>query len=75
MNNFYIVICFFFATKLLRDSNKNLEYLFGGYPIRYIFDVHSQCKSKIFLSGFRWNDMFFESTPSIGVVYIWVVCT
>ena len=30
MNNFYIAPCLFLATKLLRDSNKNLEHLFGG---------------------------------------------
>ena len=29
INNFYIAPCLFFATKLLRDSNKNLEHLFG----------------------------------------------
>ena len=26
-----------FATKLLRDSNKNLERLFDGYPIKHVF--------------------------------------
>ena len=30
MNNFCIATCFFSATKLLRDNNKNLEHLFGG---------------------------------------------
>ena len=33
MNNFCIAICFFSATEFLRDSNKNLEHLFGGYPM------------------------------------------
>jgi hypothetical protein len=32
MNNFCIATCLFSATKLLRDSNKNLEHLFGEYP-------------------------------------------
>jgi hypothetical protein len=36
MNNFCIVTCLFSATKLLRDSNKNLEHLFRGYPMWYI---------------------------------------
>ena len=31
MNNFCIAPCFFSATKLLRDSNKNLEHLFRGW--------------------------------------------
>ena len=37
MNIFCIAPCLFYATKLLRDSNKNLEHLFGGYPIKNIF--------------------------------------
>ena len=37
MNNFCIAQCFFSATKLLRDSNKNLEHLFGGYTMKNIF--------------------------------------
>ena len=48
------------ATKLLRASNKNLEQLFGGYPIGYIFGVHSQCKSQIFLGGSIWNGMLLR---------------
>ena len=39
MNNFCIATCFFSAIELLRDSNKNLEHLFGGYPIGHIFGV------------------------------------
>jgi hypothetical protein len=31
MNNFCVAPCLFSATKLLRDSNKNLEHLFGGW--------------------------------------------
>ena len=30
INNFCIAPCLFSATKFLRDSNKNLEHLFGG---------------------------------------------
>ena len=30
-----------FYNKLLRDSNKNIEHLFGGYPIKNIFGVFS----------------------------------
>jgi hypothetical protein len=41
MNNFCIATCLFSVTKLLRDGNKNLEHLFRGYPMRYIFGVHS----------------------------------
>ena len=51
------------ATKLLRDSNKNLKHLFGGYPIGHIFSVHSQCKSKTFLGGSRWNGMLLRIPP------------
>jgi hypothetical protein len=64
-----------FCNKTLRDSNKNLKHLFRGYPIGNIFGVHSQCRSKTFLGGSRWNDMFFVPTPSVGVVHMWVVCT
>ena len=41
MNNFCIAPCLFSVTKLLRDSNKNLEHLFGGYPIKNVFLVFS----------------------------------
>jgi hypothetical protein len=41
INNFYIARCILSAIKLLRDNNKNLEHLFGVYPIGYIFGVHS----------------------------------
>ena len=63
MNNFCIAPYLFSATKLLRDSNKNLEYLFGRYPIGHIFGVHSQCRSKIFLDGSRWNGIFLRLPP------------
>ena len=63
MNNFCIAPCFFSTAKLLRDSNKNLEHLFGGYPIGHIFGVHSQYKSKTFLGGSRWNGMFLRPPP------------
>jgi hypothetical protein len=34
-----------------------LEHLFRGSPIGYIFlGVYSQCKSKTFLGGSRWNE-------------------
>jgi hypothetical protein len=75
MNNFYIAPCLFSTTKLLRDSNKILEHLFDGYPIGLIFCVHSQCRSKIFLSGCRWNGMFLchhqcRSSTYLGGVYV-----
>jgi hypothetical protein len=35
MNNFYIATCLFFAIKLLKDNNKNLEHLFRIYPIGF----------------------------------------
>ena len=60
MNNFCIALCLFSAIKLLRDSNKNLEHLFGGYPLEYIFGVHSQCKSETFLGVSRCNGMFLH---------------
>jgi hypothetical protein len=60
MNNFCIATFLFSATKLLRDSNKNLEHLFGVYPIGYIFSVYFQCKSKTYLCGSRWNGMFLR---------------
>jgi hypothetical protein len=37
MNNFCIGTCLFLATKLLSDSNKNLEHLFRRYPVGNIF--------------------------------------
>ena len=54
MNNFCIAPCPFSATKLLRDSNKNLEHLFGGWQTyQACFCVHFQCRSRIFLGESR----------------------
>ena len=64
MNNFCIAPCFFFATKLLRDSNKNLEHLFGGWKTyQACFCVHPQCRSRTFLYRSKWNGMFLRLPP------------
>ena len=63
MNNFFIAQCFFSATKFWRDSNQSLEHLFGGYRIKHIFGVYSQCRSETFLVGSRWNDKFLRLPP------------
>ena len=63
MNNFCIAQCFFATTKILRDSNKNMEHLFGGYPIKHIFGVHYQCRSKTFLGGSRCSGMVLCLPP------------
>jgi hypothetical protein len=63
-----------FCNNLLSYSNKNLEHLFDGKPMKHIFSVFSQCRSKTF-----WVDLggkhVFASTPSVGVVHMWVMCT
>ena len=58
------------ATKLLRDSNQNLEHLFDGYPIRHILGVHPQCKSKTFLGESRWNGMFLRLPQCRSSAYV-----
>ena len=60
MNNFCIAPCLFSTTKLLRDSNKNLEHLFGGYPTKHVFGVYSQCRSETFFGGSGWNGMLLR---------------
>jgi hypothetical protein len=75
MNNFCIATCLFYATKLLRDNNKNLEHLFGGYSIGYNFSVHSQCRSKIFLGDLDRMACFCaysqcRSSAYVGGVYV-----
>ena len=61
------------ATKLLRDSNKNLEYLFGGYPIGHFLVFTPSVRVKHF-----WVDLdgmaCCSPTPNVGVVHMWVVC-
>jgi hypothetical protein len=37
----------------LRGSNKNFRAFIWGCPIGYIFGVHFQCRSNIFLDGSR----------------------
>ena len=75
MKNFCIAPCFFSTTKLLRDNNKNLEHLFDGKPIKHVFSVLSQCKSKTFLGGSRWNACFCayphcKSSAYLGGAYV-----
>ena len=66
----------FSATKLLRDSNKNLEHLFEGWKTyQEFFGVHSQCRSKTF-----WVDLngmacfcaypYCRSSAYVGGVYV-----
>ena len=75
MNNFCIAPCLFSATKLWEMATRTwIIYLVDGKPIKHVFGVHSQCRSRTFLSGSRWKACF-APTPSVGVVYIWVVCT
>ena len=53
-----------FCNKTLRDSNKNLEHLFGGCKTyQDVFGVYSQCRSETFLSGSKWNGMFLHLPP------------
>ena len=64
------------AMKLLRDSNKNLEHLFGGWKTyQACFCVHTQCRSKTFLGGSRWKAYFCaypqcRSSAYVGGVYV-----
>ena len=75
MNNFCIAPCLFLATKLLRDSNKNLEHLFGGWNLSGIFFMFTP---SVGVKHF-WVDLdgkhVFAATLSVGVMYMWVVCT
>ena len=65
-----------FYNKTLRDTNKNLEHLFGvdGELIKHVFVFTPSVGVKHF-----WVDLdgrhFLAPTPSVGVVHIWVVCT
>ena len=70
MNNFCIATCFFSATELLRDSNKKLEHLFGGYHIKNSFGVYSQCRSKTLLGGSKSKDMFLRLPQCRSSAYL-----
>ena len=63
-----------FCSKLLRDSNKNLEYIFGGNLLSIILVFSPNVGVKYF-----WVDLdgryIFAPTPSVGVVHMWVVYT
>ena len=77
MNNFCIATCFFSATKLQRDINKNFGafILSGCKTYQTCFFIHSQCRSKIFLGGSRWKACFCaypqcRSSAYVGGVYV-----
>ena len=74
MNNFCVAICFFSAIEFLRDSNQNLEHLFGGFPMNMFLVFTPSVGVKHF-----WMDLdgghIFVPTPSVGVGHMWVVCT
>jgi hypothetical protein len=56
MNNFCIAPCLFPVTKLLTNSNKNLEHLFGGWKTYQVcFCVHPQYRSRACLGRSRWK--------------------
>ena len=70
MNNFCIASCFFSATKLLRDSSKNLEHLFDGYPIGHIFGVFSQCRSKTWQTSHKGQQSLTKLNAK-QATYMW----
>ena len=63
-----------FCNKTLRDSNKNLEHLFGGWKTYQAYFVFTP---SVGVKHF-WVDLdgrhVFAPTASVGVVHIWVVC-
>jgi hypothetical protein len=70
LNNFCITSWLFSATKLLRDSSKNLEHLIGGWKMQTYFSVHPQCRSRIFLGGSRWKACFYTYPQCRGRAYV-----
>jgi hypothetical protein len=69
MNNFCIVSCLFSVTKLLKDSKKNLEHLFGENLSSMFLVFTPSVGVKLF-----WVDLDgkhdFAPTPSVGVVHM-----
>jgi hypothetical protein len=69
MNNFCIVSCLFSVTKLLKDSKKNLEHLFGENLSSMFLVFTPSVGVKLF-----WVDLdgkhVFAPTPSVGVVHM-----
>ena len=63
-----------FYNKLLRDSNKNSNHLFGGKPMKHIFGVFSQCRSKTFLGGSRWKACFCAYPKCRSSAYLGGAC-
>ena len=70
MKNFCIAPCLFSTTKLLRDSNKNLEHLYGGWKTYHACFVFTP---RVGIEHF-WVDLdgkhVFAPTPRVGVVHI-----
>ena len=68
--------CLFSITKLVIDSNKNLEHLFGGWKTyQTCFSVHPQCRTRTVLGGSRWKACFCanpqcRSSAYVGGVYL-----
>jgi hypothetical protein len=63
-----------FCNKTLRDSNKNLEHLFGGWTTKHIFVFTPGVGGEHFLVDLFGRHVS-TPTPSVGVVHMWVVCT
>jgi hypothetical protein len=64
-----------FYKKTLRDSDKNLEHLFGGWKInKHIFVFTPSLRVEHFLVDLDGKHVFAH-TPIVGVVHMWVVCT
>ena len=63
------------ATKLLRDSNKNLEHLFGGYPIGHFLVFTPSVRVKHFWMAPDGMTCFcaypqYRSSAYVGGVYV-----
>jgi hypothetical protein len=66
---------FFCNEFFLRDSNITMEHLSleqNGW-MENIFGAHSQCRSRTFLGGSRWNGMLLH-TSRVEAAYLGGVC-
>ena len=77
MNNFCIAHVSFLQQNFERDINKNFgAFILSGWKTyQTCFCIHSQCRSKTFFGGSRWNACFCaypqcRSSAYLGGVYV-----
>ena len=72
--HFCIAPCFFSVMKIFERQQEELGVFIWWISMKNIFGVYSQCRSKTFLGGSKWNGMLLRLPPvQESCIFRWCV--